>query len=66
MKFVLTEPITIPPGTEFEVCDDLGAGGLEYRDDRGYMRVFLGRAAALEQGMVVARPVINLVQKEPT
>lgn len=61
MRYVTTEPITIPGGTVFEVSDELGGGGLETTMERGCMRVFLGRAAALEQGMVVARPVLAAV-----
>jgi len=61
MRYVTTEPITIPGGTVFEVSDSLPDGGLETLVDRGCMRVFLGRAAALEQGMVAARPVLAAV-----
>jgi hypothetical protein len=64
MRYVLTENIVIPAGTEFKVTDkDYGpAGALEYIQERGIMRVFLGRAAALDQGMVVARPIIKAVE----
>lgn len=60
-RFVTTQPITIPAGTEFFAADDFGGGGIEAMFDRGYMRVFLGRRAALEQGMVVSRPKLELV-----
>lgn len=62
MRYVTTQPITIPAGTEFELSDALGAGGLEAMNDRGLMRVFLSRADALRSGLVVTRPVLRAVK----
>ena len=56
LKYVLTTPIVIPAGTVLETADDLGEGGLVHRDDRGCMQLYLGRVAALSEGMVEAAP----------
>jgi hypothetical protein len=62
VKFITTQPITIPAGTEFVTCDDHGGGGLRHMSDYGYMIVYLGRAEALRQGMVIAKPTLALVE----
>ena len=61
-RYILTENITVQAGTEFVVSDDLGVGGVCARFDYGVMTVHLGRAAALEQGMIVARPALKVVE----
>jgi hypothetical protein len=64
MRYVLTENLTIPAGTVFELTDELGGGGLEAKHDpgeRGCVRVFMGRAAGLREGMIVAKPVLEVV-----
>ncbi len=58
MKYVLTENIIFPAGTELLAEDD---GSLFAQSDRGLVMLKMGRAAALEERMVVARPSIALI-----
>jgi hypothetical protein len=58
MRYILTENIIFPAGTEFEAQDD---GSLMAQSDRGLITLQLGRRAALEEGMIVAKPVFQIV-----
>lgn len=68
MRYILTENITIPAGSVCKLTSELGGGGLEVEHEpgeRGCVRVFLGRAAALREGMVVAKPELAVVEAAP-
>lgn len=60
-RYLTTEPITIPAGTELTPSGMFGGGGLEAMFERGLMRVFIGRAAGLAEGMIVARPILKAI-----
>lgn len=61
MRYLTTSPITIPAGTELRVDDTLGQGGLRgYLDhDLGLLTIFMGRARALNDGIVTMRPELK-------
>lgn len=62
MKYITTQPITIPAGSEFEIDNEtFASGGLHHMSDYCYMHVYLGRAEAIRQGVVVAKPVFKVV-----
>jgi len=63
MKYILTEDVVFRAGTELEVSTDpmVPDGALEVRRDRGCMILFIGRASALDQGMVKAKPALRVV-----
>lgn len=64
MAYVLTTPFTIPAGTVFEQASDVPDGGLEALLQPGCMRVFVGRVAALDQGLIAPerkRPALSVV-----
>ncbi len=62
MKYVLTENVTFPAGTELLADAD---GSLFVQSDRGLVMLRMGRAAALSEHMVVARPSISLIHSQP-
>lgn len=65
-RFILTSPITFPAGTVLHVSDRLGDGGLcAYHDgDLGLSTLFLGRARALREGLVVSKPELGVVPSD--